>query len=427
VSQLNALNQQVPDTNRRLHSTPLERETILQQLERILAHPSFKHSKRYPNLLRYIVEQTLRGNADLKERTLGVEVFGRDPSYDTNEDPVVRIAAGEIRKRIAQYYHEPGHETELRIDLPPGSYAPEFHLPGERTWAENGHRTNGNTADSADAGARNSFGRRFLAYSFLAILLVAAAVGTVRVKAWASPKPLDDFWRPVLDSQAPALICVGEPSASLLTDPLQDSGQQILPIDQKAADFSVSNHVRKGDHVALSDVNTLLRLAALLGSWGKATHLQTAAATTLTDLRQGPVVLVAGFDNEWTIRIAGSLRYHFDTIGDHGSAWIEDSENPTGRNWTLDYKQKYSQLMQDYAIVARFADPTTGQPVVIAAGLGENGTIAAGEFLTDAKKMEQAVKDAPKNWRNENVEIVIATQVINGKSGPPRVIATQYW
>ena len=70
------------------------------------------------------------GNVDqLKERTLGIEVFGRELDYDTNIDHIVRSTAGEIRKRIAQYYHEPGHESEIRIDLPSGSYVPEFHWP----------------------------------------------------------------------------------------------------------------------------------------------------------------------------------------------------------------------------------------------------------------------------------------------------------
>src|SRR5579871_6511623 len=86
-----------------------ERQAVQEQLERMLAHPLFKHSKRYPAFLRYVVEHTLEGQTDqVKERVLGVEVFGRDVHYDTNQDPVVRMTAGEIRKRIAQYYHEPG-------------------------------------------------------------------------------------------------------------------------------------------------------------------------------------------------------------------------------------------------------------------------------------------------------------------------------
>src|SRR5579872_3425124 len=111
-----------------------QRDAIRIQLERMLANPLFKNSKRYPNLLRHIVERTLEGQQDdLRERTLGVEVFGREPNYDTNADPVVRATAGEIRKRIAQYYHEHGREGEIRIELQPGSYVPVFEMPGHDT------------------------------------------------------------------------------------------------------------------------------------------------------------------------------------------------------------------------------------------------------------------------------------------------------
>src|SRR5215472_11127889 len=111
--------------------SPEDREAVREQLERILADPLFRNSKRFPVLLRYVVEQTLDGtSAELKERTLGVEVFGRQPNYDTNEDPIVRATAAEIRKRIAQYYQNPEHGSELRIQLHPGSYVPEFERTG---------------------------------------------------------------------------------------------------------------------------------------------------------------------------------------------------------------------------------------------------------------------------------------------------------
>ena len=81
-------------------------------------------------LLTYIVEQTLLGNAsELKERTIGVEAFGREPVYDVNLDPVVRTAAAEVRKRLSQYYYNPDHAGELVIELPIGSYVPTFREP----------------------------------------------------------------------------------------------------------------------------------------------------------------------------------------------------------------------------------------------------------------------------------------------------------
>src|SRR3954470_10190474 len=96
---------------------------IREQLHRLLAYPLFANSKRYPALLAYTVEQSLLGNSgELKERSIAVEVFGRVPTYDANSDPVVRITAGEVRKRLTQYYYDPTHRGELVIELPIGSY-----------------------------------------------------------------------------------------------------------------------------------------------------------------------------------------------------------------------------------------------------------------------------------------------------------------
>src|SRR5580700_6928493 len=102
---------------------------VREQLKRLLAHPLFTNSKRYPVLLAYTVEQALLGNAgELKERTIGVEAFGREPTYDVSLDPVVRMTAAEVRKRLTQYYYSPDyspdHAGELIIELPVGSYVP---------------------------------------------------------------------------------------------------------------------------------------------------------------------------------------------------------------------------------------------------------------------------------------------------------------
>src|SRR5271156_1224362 len=98
-----------------------EKSEIQLQLDRLLENSHFSHSKRFPSFLRFIVQEVLEGRGDqLKERTLGIEVFGRDAGYDTTADPIVRVTAAEIRKRIAQYYQDPGHADELRISLPAG-------------------------------------------------------------------------------------------------------------------------------------------------------------------------------------------------------------------------------------------------------------------------------------------------------------------
>ncbi len=106
------------------------RQDILRQLDRLLENPHFSHSKRFPSFLRYIVQEELEGRGDqLKERTLGVEVFGRNAGYDTTSDPIVRVTAAEIRKRIAQYYQDSDSPDQLRISLPPAPTSPTSSGP----------------------------------------------------------------------------------------------------------------------------------------------------------------------------------------------------------------------------------------------------------------------------------------------------------
>ena len=109
---------------------PIDRPEVVSQLERMLSSSHFRASRRSSSFLRYVVLQTLDGFQDnLKERTLGIEVFQREPTFDTSSDCVVRVSASEVRKRIAQYYQDPGRQQELRIELPLGSYVPQFHDP----------------------------------------------------------------------------------------------------------------------------------------------------------------------------------------------------------------------------------------------------------------------------------------------------------
>src|SRR6202012_4613216 len=108
--------------------TEEEKDQVRRQMERLLATAHFKNSRRYPALFRFIVEETLEGRGEfLKESLLGVRVFNRPPDYDTADDPIARVTIAEIRKRIAQYYHEQAHDSEMRIELMPGRYEPEFY------------------------------------------------------------------------------------------------------------------------------------------------------------------------------------------------------------------------------------------------------------------------------------------------------------
>jgi adenylate cyclase len=94
------------------------------ELERILASRCFEQAARSSSFLRFVVEQTLAGQGErLKGYTIAVEVFGRPPDFDAQSDPLVRVEAGRLRRRLIEYYADEGRDDPVRIDLPRGSYS----------------------------------------------------------------------------------------------------------------------------------------------------------------------------------------------------------------------------------------------------------------------------------------------------------------
>ncbi len=111
----------------------LPQAEIRAQLERILASQEFSQSGSLQRFLRYVVERTLEGQAEgLKEYNVGVEVLGRGESYDPRTDTIVRVQAGRLRSKLQEYYHAQGRGDQVRIEIPKGTYVPDFQRMNER-------------------------------------------------------------------------------------------------------------------------------------------------------------------------------------------------------------------------------------------------------------------------------------------------------
>jgi TolB-like protein/Tfp pilus assembly protein PilF len=102
-------------------------KAIRQQLERMLSSATFEQVERLKRFISFIVTEAAAGRSDeLKEYVVGVQVFGKEPSFDPRTDPIVRVQARRLRARISRYYHDEGQQDELIIELPKGGYAPVF-------------------------------------------------------------------------------------------------------------------------------------------------------------------------------------------------------------------------------------------------------------------------------------------------------------
>lgn len=400
-----------------------------EQLELILRDPGFRSSRRSVQFLKYVVEKTLDGEADqIKERTIGVDVFGRKPSYDTNEDHVVRTAAGELRKRLAIYYSDEKHRTELRMSLVRGSYIPQFTHPAQN------HEPAGTptvhepiedfelvqtVAETApDNSTKRSTTRLLAAFAVVAAALVCGIVGY----RWLRPANAQDlFWRPVIDTPGSVLLAVGDVPTGppTLSVPTEDQ-EYPIPIVQKTP----SQIVPFGDAV------TIARVVGTLESKGKNVIIRREDASTFSDLREGAVVLVGAFNNEWSLRLTRPLRYSLALDSDKHLIYIKDAQNPSSRSWSWATNLPRSHqgsagrpVLQDYALVSRIWNSDTGHVVIVIGGLYTYGTEAAGEFLTNAQLMREVARVAPLSNRQRNLQIVLATTVTDDAAGPPRIVA----
>lgn len=357
-------------------------------------------------------------SAEAEADTEWVHELAETRHYDTNADSVVRATAVEVSKRVAQDYQDPGDPTEIRVDSSPRSHVSTLEMPSpaQPTAAAT-------VPQAAPAAARPGTPR-------WRVLAVAAAIGLLVVaivwlRPWARQSDLDRFWKPVLDSSNTVLVCMGQREfLGSSPEPGQEANSD-LPSASRGPVTLFQLYYMGSQNLSLPDVSTIGRLSGLLQTKGKTVHIRGQLSTDFAELRDGPVVLVGAFDNDWTMRLTGPMRFSFER--DRDTFWIKDRQNPSRQDRAVNYRTPYLSLTEDYALISRTLDPTTARMVVVIGGLTGYGTVAAGEFLTDPLYLEAMAKGAPKGWERKNIQVVLATKVIHGTSGPPRILERHFW
>jgi hypothetical protein len=400
-------------------------DLIRAQLKCLAESPFFRSSKRCRHFLEHIVEHSLSDSPQpLKERTLGVHVFAREPTYDTSTDPVVRVTAGEVRRRLAQYYAEEAHHQDLRIDLPPGSYAPTY------TWPHSVPFSNEEREPELvlpPAGVIR--GKRWWPVAAIAgiVALVLATLVAARQPAQAETA-FSRFWGPLFESSVPVLLCPGGLDMYELPAGVKEAANAAATskVDVPPIELSPKDVQRVGArYVAIGDAVAIARIAALFQERRRPYQIREHNLTSFADLRASPAILIGMFSNAWTQQLGSDFRFVGTIEGDGHHVSIVDRQHPD-KSWRLPRPWPSLKVTHDYALVSRVVNPATGTLVVTAAGITPFGTMAAGEFLTTPSHLERALGDVP-NWSNRSLQVVLETEVIDGAAGAPRVVATHVW
>ncbi|WP_321477588.1 hypothetical protein [uncultured Paludibaculum sp.] len=394
-----------------------KRAEVRTALELLLSSPSFRNSKQSQRFLRYVVEHSLHGQDDqLKERNIGIEVFERAPDYDTGEDPIVRVRATEIRKRLAQYHQECTDSSAVRIDLPAGSYRAEFHF----------------APVAVETTAPTPYRLPWVAMAV--VLLVGLVAGGVWIAQTLRPAGVvEQFWAPVLSSSKPVLIYCGQPVVYFLSREVHEAYRTVRPEHQRGSspvllDPKAVLHGRDiipvtEQFVGIGNAHAAALLSSMFAARGKAVELRYANDLSFSELRSSPAVLIGAFSNLWTLEMTGQLRFVFQQ--DQGQRRILDQSNK--RSWALKDLAADGKTPEDYAVVSRLFDSATGQTLISAAGITQYGTRVAGEFLTDGERLKEALGKAPADWQKKNIQVLLHTTVYKGTPGRPSVVSVHVW
>jgi hypothetical protein len=414
---------------------------VRNELQAVLASRSFRQSRGLAKLLRYICSKAaLEGSDPITEYTIAVDVLGKPQDFKESKDASVRVEVHRLRKRLAEYYEQEGAGHSIRIVIPTGQYTPQFlicdhagapnaigpepaledHLVAPSAPVETGASHAPALLEPSTPAAfpqTGSLARHAIRTQLWVAAGLLTALALVLATVLLRPgDPLDSFWRPVLSSPNPILICFGNVEGAQHSRATTGTTEALTLLDY---------HGLPSEMMLVPDAITVSRFAGLLQSKGKSYRVASQSEANFADLQYGPAVLIGLANNDWTERLVGKLRFTLEHRPP-GKLVLRDSNNPAREDWAVDYTMPYLSVTRDYALVVRVVDPKTEQMVVTAAGLSAFGTLAAGEFLTSPDEFRKIQTVAPRGWQRRNFELVLSTDVIRGKCGHPNIVAAHF-
>jgi hypothetical protein len=373
---------------------------IREHVSEIVASPSFKGSRRGQEFLRHIIEKALKGQFDdLKERTLGVELFGRPPAYDTAEDAVVRVTACDVRKRLTHFYGESESSFEVRIDLPSGSYIPEFRRTASViSEVEIVHPV----APKATLGKAVSLP---YPYRFLWAGMALALVFWLVVSSGFSFKPLAKRilpWSELLQGDRGVQLILSDPDIATVQDILATNfslsdyaNHRYLPERSLSPDMQLALRGYRGDNAATVDTIIALNIADLARPASQSVRIHTARSMKLPDFKVDDHFILLGSprSNPWATLFEEQLDFVFEYDQVSNQEIIRNKRPAKGEPPSYIPTAKGGGTGKAYAIVGFAANPGQSGDALLLAGSNAEATEAAGRIATNLKALEATLRN----------------------------------
>jgi hypothetical protein len=440
---------------------------------------AFRGSDRCGRFLHYIIEQAIAGRLDaLKERVIGVEVFGRSPDYDTSEDAIVRVTASDVRKRLLQHYGRNGAASGLHISLPVGSYVPEIarDLTGgvKQTNSRNGSSrlrmmpltvgaayaqsepigipescvTAKETSVLAEENAllTISFGRRWFALATLIVVLNLALWATAwkyQVADKETPATLPEFppasvlpWSVLLNSPHFTHLITSDPNIGRIQ---QLAGDRISVSDYANHNYiPTHNHLSAeakricltmmaGDLTAAIDTQIITKVVELAKENAVRIEIQGARSLQFSSLTTDDnfVFLGSAFSDPWFSVFSDQLDFRIVPNGDSGKDTIQNVHPRTTEQAFYAPTAAGGATGDSFAVVALVGNPDQYGQVLLLAGLTAEGTEAAGKLVTDLPRLSTELQRCgiSPNGPVRHFEMLLRVKTMAGSPSQYSVVA----
>jgi hypothetical protein len=442
----------------RILETESDLKAFQQHLEEVLCGEAFRGSHRSGQFLRYVVNRSVSGHCDeLKERLIGVELFGRSPTYDTGEDAIVRVTASDVRRRLLQHYGTYGTVSEFRIRLPLGSYIPEiarevavkmdaleeseielpeearidFLAPSPALMVE---EVASILVDREKVpgllGARRFWTRWkvFLCCLTIVVSSIFAVWLTVRT---------DSLWGALFGFQLSTKLITSDPNIAEVqsltgqTVTLSDyANQRYVPDPEKVPPqlMNLSTEILRRDQAAAVDTGIAVNIAEWRDQ-AKAGRLTIQSARTLrfSDLlKDGNFILLGSpRSNPWALFYSDHLDFRF--VFDQGSGQ-EIVENLHPRNGELSRYVPTAMGFatgQSFAVASYLRNPDHLGHVLLIAGASAEGTEAVNDLMTDSTALSAVMSRCglPRRAPIPNFQLLLRLSTMAGSPGHSEVIA----
>jgi len=442
--------------DKRENQSPLSADEVARALSRILASKYFINAPKKQKFLRLVCDFYLNGRAaDLNEYLIGREVFDRDDSYNPSVDPIVRVGAHDVRKKLDLYYQTEGVQDEIRLDIPVGGYGPCFSryvssvsAPELDGTPPEIHRAPVSPLVEPPAIEVPSEPQvvRVEPLESRRLLMLAGALGLLSMVllGWVvylrqqtdgarTVNSLGEVWAPFFSQDEPPLIVLSNPPVyrfSNVIDPPAVIDRSLELNDQQAAIVTTAlkdrfvmkqNRIPRlvlsfDSYTGIGEAIGLGRLTDLFRSAGRAVSVKQSRTVSAEDLRDHNVIMLGStWANEWS----GKLAVTQDFVHT-GSATIEN-RSPRATE-EKEYKPSFDstsgQLSVDYALITIKPSISENGEVMVLAGIHSQGTQAAVEYVTgrsylsDLEHRLRQIGERPKTPRY--FQVLLRVGVENG-------------